>query len=162
MSRLRRRGDRDRARLSHQSLPVHILNTQPERLLEAFGQLDHIKLCVEITEQQLFADSRQLRDRLTVLRDAGIRLALNDVGFGRSSLELLILLSPDVVKIDRRFIKGVSRDAFQAGACRRLLDVINALGATAIAAGIETVEDREAVEQFSVELVQGFLWKSLF
>jgi len=88
-----------------------------------------------------------------VLSDAGIRLALNDVGFGRSSLELLILLSPDVVKIDRRFIKGVSRDAFQAGACRRLLDVINALGATAIAEGIETVEDRKAVEQFGGELV---------
>ena len=53
--------------------PSTILNTQPERLLEAFGQLDHSKLCVEITEQQFFADSRQLRDRLTVLRDAEIK-----------------------------------------------------------------------------------------
>ena len=140
--------------------PSTVLNTQPERLLEAFGRLDHSKLCVEITEQQFFADSRQLRDRLTVLRDAGIRLALDDVGFGRSSLELLILLAPDVVKIDRRFIKGVSRDAFQAGAFRRLLDVIDALGATAIAEGVETVEDRKAVEQFGVQFAQGFLWKT--
>ena len=142
--------------------PSTILNTQPERLLAAFGQLDHSKLCVEITEQQFFADSRQLRDRLTVLRDAGIRLALDDVGFGRSSLELLILLAPDIVKIDRRFITGVSRDAFQAGAFRRLLDVINTLGATAIAEGVETVEDRETVEEFGVQLAQGFLWKALF
>ena len=142
--------------------PSTILNTQPERLLAAFGQLDHSKLCVEITEQQFFTDSMKLRDRLSVLRDAGIRLALDDVGFGRSSLELLILLAPDIVKIDRRFITGVSRDAFQAGALRRLLDVINTLGATAIAEGVETVEDREAVEQFGVELAQGFLWKALF
>ena len=43
-----------------------------------------------------------------------------------------------------------------------MLDVINTLGATAIAEGVETVEDRQAVEQFGVQLAQGFLWKALF
>ena len=142
--------------------PSTILNTHPERLLEAFGQLERSKLCVEITEQQFFADSSQLKERLTILREGGIRLAIDDVGFGRSSLELLILLAPDVVKIDQRFVKGVSRDPFQARAFRRLLDVIDALGATAIAEGVETIDDRQAIEQFGVKLAQGFLWKALF
>ena len=139
--------------------PSTILNTSPQRLLEAFGRLERSALCVEVTEQQFFADSHQLRERLNVLREGGVRLAIDDVGFGRSSLELLILLAPDIVKIDQCFVKGVSRDTAQAAAFGRLIDVIHALGATAIAEGVETVEDRQAVERFGVELAQGFLWK---
>lgn len=138
--------------------PSTILTTPPERLLEAFGEDVRKRLCVEVTEQQFFGDSKSLRQQMAVLRDAGIRIALDDVGFGRTSLELLILLAPDVVKIDQRFVKGVSKDALQASAFRRLMDVIGTLGATAIAEGIETPEDREAIQAFGVPYAQGYLW----
>ncbi len=141
--------------------PSTILNTPPERLLESLKQSRHERLCIEITEQQFFGDSKALRERLTALRDAGIRVALDDVGFGRTSLELLILLAPDVVKIDQRFITGVWRDPFKTTALRRLIDVINTLGATAIAEGIETAEDERAVQELGVPYAQGFLWRGL-
>jgi diguanylate cyclase (GGDEF)-like protein len=141
--------------------PSTILNTPPERLLASLKQSWHERLCIEITEQQFFGDSKALRERLAAVRDAGIRVALDDVGFGRTSLELLILLAPDVVKIDQRFIKDVWRDPFKTTALRRLIDVINTLGATAIAEGIETAEDEQAVQELGVPYAQGFLWRGL-
>lgn len=138
--------------------PSTILNTPPERLLDMIGRVPHRRLCIEVTEQQFFGDGRDLKRRLAVLRQAGVRIAVDDVGFGRTSLELLILLEPDVVKIDRRFVKGVSTDPLQAAAFRRLVDVVNALGAVIVAEGIETPDDRRAVQQFGVPYGQGFLW----
>jgi diguanylate cyclase (GGDEF)-like protein len=138
--------------------PSTILGTPPEDLLAALGCLPYDKLCVEVTEQQFVGDGRDLRERLATLRQAGVRIALDDVGFGRTSLELLILLEPDVVKIDRRFVKGLATDRLQAAAFGRLVETINALGAVIVAEGIETSDDLRAVRQFAVPYGQGFLW----
>ncbi len=103
-------------------------------------------------------DRPRLRAHLTVLRNAGVRIALDDVGFGRTSLELLVLLAPDIVKIDRAFVKSASVDAAQSAEFRRLVEVIRALGATAIAEGIETPAEAQAIQAMGVDYGQGFLW----
>ena len=139
--------------------PSTILNTSTKRLLTSLGHVQTPeRLCVEVTEQQFFGDSKSLRQRLADLRETGIKIALDDVGFGRTSLELLILLAPDVVKIDRRFVRGVANDTGQAKAFGRLVEVIQTIGARAIAEGIETPEDRRTVQSLGVEYGQGHLW----
>lgn len=142
--------------------PSTILDTPPERILRVVTELPDLRrLCIEITEQQFFGDRTRLRAHLDVLRAAGVRIALDDVGFGRTALELLILIAPDVVKIDRAFVKGVSTDATRTAEFRRLVEVIRALGATAIAEGIETAEDAKAIQALGVEFGQGFLWPAV-
>jgi diguanylate cyclase (GGDEF)-like protein len=138
--------------------PSTVLNTPPAWLIDAVKQAGCERLCVEVTEQQFFGDSKALRERLATVREAGIRVALDDVGFGRTSLELLILLAPDVVKIDQRFIKGVWKDPFRTIALRRLLDLVSTLGATAIAEGVETAEDLRAIQELGVPYGQGYQW----
>ena len=140
--------------------PSTILNTAPEELSEILSRVRPDKLCIEVTEQQFFGDGRDLKQRLAMLRREGVRVALDDVGFGRTSLELLILLEPDIVKIDRRFVKGVSTDSLQAAAFRRLVEAISALGAVIVAEGIETAEDCCTVQQFGVPYGQGYLWRA--
>ena len=136
--------------------PSTILNMSSERLLACFTNTRRPwQFCVEVTERQFFGDSKTLRKRLAGLREAGISVALDDVGFGRTSLELLILLAPDVVKIDRRFVQGVSKDLVQATAFGRLVEVVRTVGATAIAEGIETQEDNQKIQSFGVEYGQG-------
>jgi EAL domain-containing protein (putative c-di-GMP-specific phosphodiesterase class I) len=92
------------------------------------------------------------------LRAQGIGVALDRVGFGHSSLEALIVLEPDIVKVDRRLVQGVSRDAGKVRALRRLACVVQGLGAEVIAEGVESLSDIGALRRIGIELGQGYFW----
>ena len=85
-------------------------------------------------------------------------MAIDDVGFGRSCLESLIVLQPDVIKIDKRLVINISHDKSQKEMLRRLLAVVESLHTKIIAEGIETREDLETLKELGVPYGQGFLW----
>jgi diguanylate cyclase (GGDEF)-like protein len=116
------------------------------------------ELCIEVSEQQLVGSPMRLRESRIALRTRGIDVALDDVGFGHSSLEALIVLEPDIVKIDRRFVHGVSKDAGRSRDLRRLAGVLQGLGAQVIAEGVESRSDIDALIPIGIEFGQGFFW----
>ena len=85
-------------------------------------------------------------------------VAIDDVGFGRSCLESLILLEPDIVKIDKRCVMGISRDRTLVRQLKRILKVAESLGTEVVAEGIETNEDLEVLKQLGVAYGQGYVW----
>jgi diguanylate cyclase (GGDEF)-like protein len=118
---------------------------------------DH-RFCIEISEQHMIGDPALLRDHVRVLKDAGILVALDDVGFGRTSLETLILLEPDLVKIDQAFVHRSARDSGQTRWLRRMIDVVASLGSELVADGIESAEDLALLLELGVACGQGPLW----
>lgn len=116
------------------------------------------KLCVEISEQQIIGDPGHLSETVQAFKEAGVRVAIDDVGFGKTSLESLILLDPDIIKIDKRCVIGVSKDPARARSIERLLRMAASLRMQVIAEGIETREDLEALKHLGVRYGQGFLW----
>ena len=82
----------------------------------------------------------------------------DDVGFGRTCLETLIMLEPEVVKIDRAYISGVARDPSKVRLLRRLVQIAEALRAVTVAEGIESQQDLEVVRDLGVRYGQGYLW----
>jgi EAL domain-containing protein (putative c-di-GMP-specific phosphodiesterase class I) len=116
------------------------------------------ELCIEVSEQQLVGSPIRLRDARLALRARGIDVALDDVGFGHSSLEALIVLEPDIVKIDRRFVHGVAKDAGRTRDLQRLAGVLQGLGAEIIAEGVESRADVDALIRIGIEFGQGFFW----
>jgi EAL domain-containing protein (putative c-di-GMP-specific phosphodiesterase class I) len=116
------------------------------------------ELCIEISEQQLVGSPMRLRENRIALRARGIDVALDDVGFGHSSLEALIVLEPDIVKVDRRFVHGVSKDAGRRRDLQRLAGVLQGLGAEVIAEGIEARPDVDALIPMGIEFGQGYFW----
>jgi EAL domain-containing protein (putative c-di-GMP-specific phosphodiesterase class I) len=107
----------------------------------------------------LVGDPANLQPRLDAIRRAtGVRIAIDDVGFGRSSLEALLVLEPDVVKIDRRYVSGVGQDPVRRRHLARLLRVASSLGAEVVAEGVEDAADRAALVELGVPLAQGYLW----
>ena len=134
-----------------ESLRYHV-NLFPATLLDA--SVDRIAgvlpddrarraCCIELSEQQIGGDGSHLLEPVRALKEAGFLIAVDDVGFGRSSLESLLLLEPDIVKIDRAFVHGIgtARDLGKRRALMRLLDVARVLGADVVAEGIETERD---------------------
>ncbi|MCB9831701.1 MAG: diguanylate cyclase [Planctomycetes bacterium] len=157
--RLGSRLDEPRGRLHLNMLSTTILSTSAEELLELFpADAADGRYVIEISEQHMVGDPSRLAEKLLPLRRAGIRLAIDDVGFGRSSLETLVILEPEIVKIARRYVGGAAANPGLARSLERLIRVAKALGAEVIAEGIETEEDRQLVRGLGVEFGQGFLW----
>lgn len=144
---------------------VH-LNLDPLTLLElpwseleaALAPCRGAPLALELSERNLLGvPLAPLAERASALRQAGLTLTLDHVGFGGTPLESLILLRPQLLKIDRSWTDGVGRRDEQAQAVRRLAAVAAALGTEVAAIGIEREEDRRALLALGVKLGQGFL-----
>lgn len=114
--------------------------------------------CLEISEQQIIGDPSYLVKPIEAFKRSGIGIAIDDVGFGRSCLESLILLEPNVIKIDKKCVAGVSEDRSRARSLKRLLRLAEALNTEVMAEGIETREDLEVLKGLGVKYGQGFLW----
>lgn len=116
------------------------------------------RICLELCEQQLVGRPAYLVERLRALRALGFRIAVDDVGFGNSCLESLIVLEPDVVKIDRCFVTGAAEQPELAHHLERLLKVAKALGATSVVEGVEQPADAALARALGAEIGQGYLW----
>lgn len=139
--------------------PSTIIETPPDELLKMFPQnVRDWKFCIEIVEDQHIGDIDRLCSNVLKFKKAGIKLAIDDVGFGASMLESLIVLEPDICKIDRRYVTGVAGDPRRERHLLRLIKVARALGAQLVAEGIETRADLELMLEVDVEYGQGFLW----
>ena len=139
--------------------PSTILGTPSDRLLDLLQLTDDgVTFCIEISEQQFIGDPACLRDHVAAFKEKGVEVSIDDVGFGRSCLETLIMLEPDVVKIDRCYVDGASKDPHKARLLSRLVEVSRTLGAEIVAEGIETRDDLALLKDYGVQYGQGWLW----
>jgi hypothetical protein len=140
--------------------PSTLLNMSAERLAAIFEPAGRgaMSVVVELSEQQILGDPSSLIPVLQQLRAAGVKVALDDVGFGRTSLEALILLQPDIIKVDQAFVHGIAEDAARRGNIARLVRVVEALGAELIAEGVELQADADVLVELGVTFAQGFLF----
>lgn len=148
-------------RLHVNIFPSTLLETPVENLLALFPQDRDIVYCLEISEHQFVSEPAHLRDHINALKQAGILVAIDDVGFGRSSLETLILLEPDLVKVDRKYVTGLSNEPAKVRLLRRLANVAKSLGAEIVAEGIEERNDLPVLKDMGINYGQGFLWGDL-
>lgn len=139
--------------------PSTLLEVPTARLVDLAHSIGaRAQVCFEISEQQFVGEPRELRDPVRALREQGILVALDDVGFGRSSLEALVLLEPDYVKVDPCFVRDIAGDSGRSRALARLVRIAEALGCAVIAEGVESRADLERVREAGIGLAQGFLW----
>ncbi len=110
----------------------------------------------EVVESECIDDVPQLKEALAGLRKAGFRVALDDLGAGYASLQLLSQLRPDYVKLDRELVSGVDCDRFKALIAEKLLETARALGITTVAEGVESRGEWEWLRQHGGDFAQGF------
>jgi len=140
-------------------LPSTLESVHPDQLLSQLGaERDFGNYCIEISEKEAVRDPRSLLHTVDGLRDVGVQVALDDIGFGHSSLEALIMLEPDVIKVDRALVGGVHGDAAKRRALESLLRVVATWNGIVVAEGVETREDLRVLQDLNVPYVQGFLF----
>ncbi len=113
-------------------------------------------LVLEITEYERVTDMDYLADVVREIRSAGVSLALDDFGDGRSSLRLWSQLKPEFVKIDKYFTKDISQHADKLKTIQALQQIAVIFGTSLVAEGIETEDDLRVLRDLGIEYGQGY------
>ncbi len=137
--------------------PATMIDLPIEELVEKLAANCPAKsYCLEISEQQILGEPSHLIGPVEEFKRYGISIAVDDVGFGNTCLESLILLEPDVVKLDKKYVRGIAQDPHVERSLRRTLKIAEDLNAEVIAEGIETQEDLDRLRELGVKYGQGF------
>lgn len=141
--------------ISNKSLMKCGIDEELKMILREYD-VDPKELVIEITET-VFADNIDYCiDSLFGVRELGIRMALDDFGTGYSSLAQLKRLPINYIKIDKSFIKNLSRTTEDKIIVRTIINMAHNLGLYVIAEGIETKAQRDALIELGCDYGQGF------
>ncbi len=141
--------------ISNKSLMKCGIDEELKMILREYD-VDPKELVLEITET-VFADNiNYCIDSLFGVRELGIRMALDDFGTGYSSLAQLKRLPINYIKIDKSFIKNLSRTTEDKIIVRTIINMAHDLGLYVIAEGIETKAQRDALIELGCDYGQGF------
>ncbi len=132
------------------------LVTELRQVLERHG-LKPRQLEVEVTEEALMLNPDETRKQLRLLRNLGVRVALDDFGSGACSLAHLRDLELDTLKLDRHLIARLPGSERDAALARSVIDLCKQFGLLVIAEGVETVAQYEWLQANGCQYVQGFL-----
>jgi diguanylate cyclase (GGDEF)-like protein len=113
------------------------------------------QLTMEVTESALLRDTETTVSTLTMLKEMGIRLAIDDFGAGYSSLTYLTMCDFDILKVDRAFIKDMVGAGETAPIARAILAMAKILDLEVIAEGVETVQQVARLREMGCRLAQG-------
>lgn len=111
---------------------------------------------IELTEDSLLAEYGSLKAMLKELRDAGISIAIDDLGAGSSGLRAWSEIRPDFVKVDRYFVSGIDADPTKLEFIRSIIDMSRAVGSRIIAEGVETEGECRELLELGADGLQGY------
>ena len=116
----------------------------------------HLKL--ELTESLLVTGMEVTIAKMSMLKEAGVTLSIDDFGMGYSALSYLKYLPLDQLKVDRNFVKDILTDPNDAAIARTIIGLAQSLGLGVVAEGVETEGQRDLLARFGCECYQGYLF----
>ena len=137
--------------LMHQELPQRLQN-----MLDDLPDLCE-GLEIEITENIAIGDNLERTFAiLTEIRQMGIHIAIDDFGTGYASLETLIDLPFDVLKIDRAFVLPMTETGNGGEVVTAMISLCNTMGKTSVVEGVETDWQWKQLAEMGADELQGF------
>ncbi|WP_246514318.1 EAL domain-containing protein [Exiguobacterium alkaliphilum] len=110
----------------------------------------------EVVETEKVQDVAHLQHVFSTYKKRGMKVALDDVGAGFSTLDMLKRLEPDYVKIDRSYISFCDQDAEKRAFLKNVRQLTRTMGITLLAEGIERAEEVDVCRELGFDLAQGY------
>ena len=132
--------------------PATICDDRFRRQLEGYPGL----LVLELTEHDRVDDYERVRRCMAEFADS-VWLSVDDAGSGFASLQHILELDPDYIKLDRSWVMGIDHDVARQALVAGLGHFSDRFGCTLIAEGIETEDELATLRQLAAPLGQGFL-----
>jgi predicted signal transduction protein with EAL and GGDEF domain len=114
------------------------------------------KFTIEITETSIFQNSDLVHNNVKQLHQAGFKLAIDDFGVGYSSMQNLVALETDELKIDQFFVMNLLNDPQSHTLCSNMIDLCKALNIVSVAEGIESEEILQLLLEWQCQIGQGY------
>jgi EAL domain-containing protein (putative c-di-GMP-specific phosphodiesterase class I)/ActR/RegA family two-component response regulator len=143
----------DGAFLSVNAAPTTVISPL---LVELLRDCPRDRIVVELTEHDPVHDYSALVRSLNELRQIDIRCAVDDTGAGYASLEHLLRLRSDILKLDISLTRGIDHDAVRRSLAAALVAFGHDTGAMIIAEGVETPAELQTLRALGVPWAQGY------
>lgn len=124
--------------------------------LTALYQIDPLYIVFEVTETSAMANPDISYNVLNQLKKLGFNLAMDDFGYGYSSLSSLSQFPFDILKIDRSFITHIEMDEKKKKLTLAILAMAEIVGLKTTAEGVETLEDVNFLVDKKCNYLQGY------
>lgn len=115
-------------------------------------------LIFEMTEHDPVPDTGKLHRWISAARDRKIKVAIDDFGAGYAGLNMLLLLRPELIKLDMGLVRNVDRDQTRQALIRGIIDACNTFGCLVVAEGVETRAEFSTLSTLGITLMQGYLF----
>lgn len=119
--------------------------------------VDPKRITLEITESTLLEQGKAVVERLSLLRSAGFRIAIDDFGSGYANLAYLTNLPLDVLKIDRGLVIDIVRKPRHRIVMQAMIQMAHDLGLEVLVEGVETRAQLDLLKGWGCDVYQGFL-----
>ena len=127
-----------------------------QAIVESHG-VEPEDVILEITESSVMSDAARGLGLLARLRLKGFGLSIDDFGTGYSSLAQLSQIPFTELKIDKDFVFGAHAQPRKRAVVEASLDLARKLGLTAVAEGVESMEDWQMLAELGCDIAQGYL-----
>lgn len=119
-------------------------------------EFDPKNVIFEVVESENVEDIEHLKNILNFYKSKGFMIALDDVGSGYSSLNMIVQLHPDIVKIDREIIKDIDKNKANQSVFGTIVKIAKDNNIIVLAEGIETKEEFLYLKENGASLAQGY------
>ncbi|NTV90203.1 MAG: EAL domain-containing protein [Clostridiales bacterium] len=114
-------------------------------------------IVIEINETKV-KDVTALKKFAEAYRDFGFMIALDDVGTGFSNMDRILLIKPDIIKVDMSLVRGIDIDYYKQGVFKSMVNLSNRIGALVVAEGVEKEEEATQILRLGGHMIQGFFF----
>ena len=130
----------------------------PDRLRRDLSPLlpHAARTVIEITERARVQDIKGWDESIGALSDLGFKIAVDDLGAGYNSLNMLAELNPHYIKLDMSLVRNIDVEPRKQRLVQLLVTFSEATGATSLAEGVETAEEAKVLRDIGIDLMQGW------
>ncbi len=115
-------------------------------------------IVLELTERTAIRDFAAFFNILKSFKKQGFRFAIDDLGSGYASLNSIVEIKPDFIKIDMHIIRNIDTDKVRQNLLKAIIAFCKKSGFSSIAEGIESEKERRTLVKFGVDYGQGYLF----
>ena len=115
-------------------------------------------IVIELNESRV-KDSYNLMMFVDFYRSKGFLIALDNVSAGLDTLNRIMLINPDIIKIDRAIVSQIENNKYNQEVFRSIINTAKQIGAMTVAEGVETVDEVITCMILGVDYFQGFYFQ---